>query len=77
MKILFLTNNDVSKPLADWLSSHADNYQVVVHNDRLTTQDLIRMKPELVISYSYGHLIKADVLEFLPNKFTYPNSVTT
>jgi len=66
MKILFLTNNEVSRPLINWLSERAF---VMVWNDKLAPSDVLNMKPDLVVSYSYRHIIKQDVLDTLPDKF--------
>lgn len=66
MKILFLTNNDVSKPLFHWLSERED---VSMWQDKLLPSDILAIRPDLVVSYSYRHILKRDVLEILPNKF--------
>lgn len=69
MKILFLTNNKISAPLADWLSSRPEQNEVIVHQEKLTAEDLRMLQPELVISYSYRHILNPDVLDVLPDKF--------
>src|SRR4249920_3718709 len=69
MKILFLTNNSVSAPLAEWLSSRPERNEVIVHQEKLTAEDLRMVQPELVISYSYKHILKQEVLDVLPAKF--------
>jgi len=69
MKILFLTNNSVSAPLAEWLSSRPERNEVIVHQEKLTVEDLRMVQPELVISYSYKHILKQEVLDVLPAKF--------
>ena len=59
MKVLFLTNNEVSAPLARWLEYHA---RVTVCGDPLSAPDMLAARPDLVVSYSYRHIIKPDVL---------------
>lgn len=59
MKVLFLTNNEVSAPLASWIEDRAN---VIVHSDALSVQDMLSARPDLVVSYSYRHIIKPEVL---------------
>ena len=66
MDILFLTNNNLSIPLSDWLSERAD---VMIWQEKLALPDILEIDPDLIVSYSYRHIIKADVLAALPNKF--------
>lgn len=66
MKILFLTNNTVSAPLANWLSERAE---VIIWQENISLSLLNEIGPDLVVSYSYRHIIKTDVLAALPNKF--------
>ena len=66
MLILFLANNPVSIPLSDWLRERAD---VVIWQEDLAVADVAKIQPDLVVSYSYRHIIKADVLALLPKKY--------
>jgi len=66
MKVLFLTNNEVSNSLIKWLSERED---VTVWQEKLTPDDIQTMKPDLVVSYSYRHIIKQNVLDTLPDRF--------
>lgn len=59
MKVLFLTNGDVGAPLFRWLAERAD---VTSFSDPLTAELMQEFKPDLAVSYSYRHIIKADVL---------------
>lgn len=68
MKILFLTNNNVvTAPLSDWLASR--NEQVIIWHEKLSLQNISDIQPDIVVSYSYQHIIKADILDSLPDKF--------
>lgn len=66
MKILFLTNNAISERLVDWLCERED---VTVHQDRLTASDIARFEPDLIVSYSYRHILKRAVLDAMPGRF--------
>lgn len=66
MKILFLTNNAISEPLIEWLSAREE---VTVHQDKLTSNDIGRFAPQLIVSYSYRHILKREVLDTMPGRF--------
>jgi methionyl-tRNA formyltransferase len=57
MRVLFLTNNDISLPLAKWLGR---TETVRVTGDPLTEADAAGA--DLVVSYSYRHIIRPNVL---------------
>lgn len=65
MKILFLTNNDVSRPLIQWLSI---TEEVLVLAEKIDVTHIQSINPDLIISYSYRHLIKQETLTVKPNK---------
>jgi dTDP-4-amino-4,6-dideoxyglucose formyltransferase len=69
MRILLLTNNDIGAPLAEWLSSRPEQNEVIVHQEKLAVEDLRVLQPELVVSYSYRHILRQEVLDVLPEKF--------
>lgn len=64
MKIIFLSNNEVSMPLFYWLKDEAKE-DVKLYSDKLSVDDLIIMKPDLLVSYNYSHIIKEDVIRFM------------
>jgi methionyl-tRNA formyltransferase len=66
MKVLFLTNSEVSKPLFQWLS---EREYVTMWQDKLAPVDILTLAPDLVVGYSYRHILQRDVLDTLPNKF--------
>jgi methionyl-tRNA formyltransferase len=66
MKIIFLSNNPISASLSDWLSERAE---VVMFKEKLSSKHISAIQPDLIVSYSYQHIIRADVLAALPNKF--------
>jgi methionyl-tRNA formyltransferase len=57
MRLLFLTNNPATQPLADWL---ARTESVRVTGEPLTEADAAGA--DLVISYGYRHIIRPNVL---------------
>lgn len=66
MKILFLTNNAISEPLIEWLRARE---AVTVHQDKLTMSDIGTFAPDLIVSYSYRHILKREVLDTMPGRF--------
>lgn len=66
MRILFLTNNSVSEPLLQFIGAKDE---VISRSTPLSVVDMQEIRPDLVVSYSYHHLLRAPVLEMLPQKF--------
>lgn len=80
--ILFLTNNQITKPLFDWLREKEEN--VIMIDYKITMDFLNKIKPKLIISYNYKFIIPKDIvsnykiinlhISYLPfNKGAYPN----
>lgn len=67
MKIIFLTNNEISESLINWLRIDAKE-EVIVISDNLSKEVIEEYKPDILISYNYRYLIKKDVLDLLPNR---------
>lgn len=65
MTILFLTNNAVSKPLSDWLSTRD---KVIIWSEKLSIENITNIQPNVVVSYSYSHILKVEELNSLPNR---------
>ncbi|OPY66110.1 MAG: Linear gramicidin synthase subunit A [Syntrophorhabdus sp. PtaU1.Bin050] len=64
MKILFLTNNPITRRLSDWLEQEACE-QNVTYEGKISNVILDREAPDLVISYNYRHFIPKDVVAVL------------
>lgn len=64
MKVLFLTNNDISKPLFDWLKKSAEQ-EVVLFSEKLTLSYLQASNPDIAVSYNYRHIITQDSIDFM------------
>lgn len=63
--ILFLTNNEKSKVLYDWLKENEKDTEVYCMSNKLTLDLVQKMQPEFIVSYNYRHLIPGDVLEYM------------
>lgn len=66
MKILVLTNNQVAKPLINWLKTQRE--EVVTWSKEISTVEIASLKPDYVLSYCYRFIIKSDVIALLPKK---------
>jgi len=65
MKILFLTNNNITQPLIDWLVKAGE--EVVCESNPINVALVRGNDISFVISYNYRHIIKKDVIEILPH----------
>lgn len=59
-KVIFLTNNDNTKELSDWLEKQCD---VVVLQEKITVKELKDIRPDLIVSFNYRYIIKQDVID--------------
>lgn len=67
MKVIFLTNNEISNNLVNWLIYDAAE-NVVVIGEVLSDKTIELHEPDLIISYNYRYIIKEDVIRLMPNK---------
>jgi len=65
MKILFLTNNNITQPLVDWLIKAGE--EVVCESNPINVAIVRGNDISFIVSYSYRHIIKKDVIEILPH----------
>lgn len=63
MKILFLSNNEITYPLVEWFKNDK-NEEVICSTNRITPEYLKEILPDMIISYNYRYIIKEDVLEY-------------
>jgi len=63
MKLLFLTNNEITYPLVEWLRGDK-NEKVICSANKITPEYLKEILPDMIISYNYRYIIKEDVLEY-------------
>lgn len=67
MKILFLTNNEISEDLINWLRNEAKE-EVIVFNGKISKEDILHYRPNFIISYNYRYIIKEEMLNLLPKR---------
>lgn len=67
MKVLLLSNNSIANKLTEWLINIA-NEEVIVVNDKIDKKKIKEYLPDFIVSYSYSHLIKKEVIELMPQK---------
>jgi len=67
MKILFLTNNEISNQLIWWLRNKAQEGVTVIKTN-ISWEMVESYNPEFLISYNYKYIIKEDVLSLLKNR---------
>lgn len=67
MNILFLTNNEVSYKLIEWLRNY-DGISLKISSDKLNFNRVINDKVDLIISYNYRYLIKKDFVNFFKGR---------
>ncbi len=66
--ILFLTNNQDSLALYEWLKEKEAGTEIYVISNKLTLGIVKGLEPEFIISYNYRHMIPEDVLEYMQGK---------
>lgn len=59
--VLFLTNNEVTKPLYDELSKREEDIRIFTN--KLTPEIIDDLDPSFIISYNYRHIIPSSVLK--------------
>lgn len=65
-KILFLTNNENTQYLLDWLTSKESN--VIKMSKMVTLEMLDQIQPEWIICYNYKFIIKKDIINQYKNR---------
>lgn len=66
MKVLFLTSGEAARPLADWLGQRE---ALTVRETPVSAQEIAALAPDLIVSHSYRHILKRDVLAAAPDRF--------
>lgn len=60
MKVLFVSNNNNTKRLYDWL---AERCEIESYEKSLTVEVVDLISPDLIVSYNYKYLIGKDVID--------------
>ncbi len=66
--ILFLTNNEDSVVLFDWLREQEKGKEVYKISNKITLEMVKNLNPAFIVSYNYRHMVPADVLEYMRGK---------
>jgi UDP-2,4-diacetamido-2,4,6-trideoxy-beta-L-altropyranose hydrolase len=61
VKILFLSNNEITFDLAIWLRD-VQKENVIIYGKELTRETIKKMKPDFLVSYNYKYIIKGEIL---------------
>lgn len=61
-RVLFLTGNDNSLELYEWLRQRVD---IKEFREKLTMDVVGEWKPDLIVSYNYNHIITKDVIDYM------------
>lgn len=62
MKVLFLTNNENTTELYDWLKERCATQ---IYSKRLTLEVVQELRPTLIVSYNYKYIIGSDIIEYM------------
>ena len=63
--VLFLTSNDISMNVYNWLFQREN---VFLYRGKLTTDLIQSLKPSLIVSYNYKHIISAEIIAMMPQR---------
>jgi len=66
MNILFLTNNEISLPLYNWLKNKGEN--VILYKEKINHLYIEQNDIDFIISYNYKTIIKPELIKLLPHK---------
>lgn len=61
-KILFVTNNENTLELYDWLK---EKFDVCIYSDIFGVEELKLINPDIIISYNYNYIIKKDIIDYM------------
>ena len=64
--ILFLTNNDNTQDLYEWLKEQGECVYKI--QNKLSLDMVKALEPSFIISFNYRHLVKKDVLDYMQGK---------
>ena len=66
MKILFLSNNDISNNLFYWLKAICLD-DIVRYDKQIGLRKVKRINPNIIISYNYRYYITKDIIDYMNN----------
>lgn len=62
IKVLFLTNNENTAELYEWLKERC---KTCIYSKRLDIKQIQELRPTLIISYNYRYIITNDIIEYM------------
>ena len=66
MMILFLTNNEISLPLFNWLKGKGEN--VILYEGKINPLYIEQNNISFIISYNYRSILKPELINLMPHK---------
>jgi len=66
MKILFLSNNEISDDFIYWLKNIAKE-EIVLYDKPMNIELLKKIKPNFIVSYNYRFIIKQEIINYMKN----------
>jgi methionyl-tRNA formyltransferase len=67
MNLLFLTGDTIAQPLTDWLI-YQEHETVCLCTEKLSVDFVRNVRPDMLISYNYRHIIHENILDILEQK---------
>lgn len=67
-KILFLTNNDNSEVLLQWLYNKEGEQHVMKFSNKLSLEIIEQLQPSFIISFNYQYIIHNDVIQYMKGR---------
>ena len=64
--ILFLSNNEVSRPLYKWLQDQQE--EIIWIEEKISIDKIKEMSPSLIINYNYRYIIGEDIIEYMGDR---------
>lgn len=64
--VLFLTNNDNTQDLYEWLKSREEKVYKI--QNKITLEMIQQLEPSFIVSFNYKHLISKEILEAMPGR---------
>ena len=67
MKVLFATNNEITKPLYQWLKQQAGE-EVTLYSEEPTFTFVKELSPDIFVSYNYKYIISEEITTLMDGK---------
>jgi len=67
MKVLFATNNEITKPLYQWLKQQAGE-EVTLYSEEPTFTFVKELSPDIFVSYNYKYIISEEIITLMDGK---------